>query len=40
MDRHRQARPRVVGKFDEKDGGEWAVPQGNWIFRPTMNSHR
>jgi indolepyruvate ferredoxin oxidoreductase len=25
--------PRVIGKFDEKDGGEWAVPQGNWILR-------
>ena len=24
--------PRVMGKFDEKDGGEWAVPQGNWIL--------
>jgi indolepyruvate ferredoxin oxidoreductase len=24
--------PRVTGKFDEKDGGEWAVPQGNWIL--------
>ncbi len=24
--------PRVLGKFDEKDGGEWAVPQGNWIL--------
>ena len=24
--------PRVIGKFDEKDGGEWAVPQGNWIL--------
>ncbi len=24
--------PRVIGKFDEKDGGEWAVPQGIWIL--------
>jgi indolepyruvate ferredoxin oxidoreductase len=24
--------PRVIGKFDQKDGGEWAVPQGNWIL--------
>ncbi|HUN94176.1 MAG TPA: indolepyruvate ferredoxin oxidoreductase family protein [Burkholderiaceae bacterium] len=24
--------PRVIGKFDEKDGGEYAVPQGNWIL--------
>jgi indolepyruvate ferredoxin oxidoreductase len=24
--------PRVIGKFDEKDGGEWAVPQGNYIL--------
>ncbi len=24
--------PRVVGKFDDKDGGEWAVPQGNWLL--------
>jgi indolepyruvate ferredoxin oxidoreductase len=24
--------PRVIGKFDEKDGGEWAVPMGNWIL--------
>ncbi|MEG1969362.1 MAG: indolepyruvate ferredoxin oxidoreductase family protein [Burkholderiaceae bacterium] len=24
--------PRVTGKFDQKDGGEWAVPQGNWIL--------
>jgi indolepyruvate ferredoxin oxidoreductase len=24
--------PRVIGKFDEKDGGEWSVPQGNWIL--------
>jgi hypothetical protein len=25
-------RPRVYGKFDEKDGrgGEWAMPQGRW----------
>ena len=34
--------PRVVGKFDDKDGGEWAVPQGNWLlpahyeFSPAM----
>jgi indolepyruvate ferredoxin oxidoreductase len=24
--------PRVIGKFDERDGGEWAVPRGNWIL--------
>jgi indolepyruvate ferredoxin oxidoreductase len=24
--------PRVIGKFDQKDGGEWSVPQGNWIL--------
>ena len=24
--------PRVIGKFDEHDGGEWAVPRGNWIL--------
>src|SRR5512145_3370065 len=24
--------PRVIGKFDEKDGGEWAVPRGDWIL--------
>jgi indolepyruvate ferredoxin oxidoreductase len=24
--------PRIIGKFDEKDGGEWAVPMGNWIL--------
>jgi indolepyruvate ferredoxin oxidoreductase len=24
--------PRVIGKFDTKDGGEWAVPQGNWVL--------
>ncbi|OZI29524.1 indolepyruvate ferredoxin oxidoreductase [Bordetella genomosp. 7] len=34
--------PRVVGKFDDKDGGEWSVPQGNWLlpahheFTPAM----
>ncbi len=34
--------PRVVGKFDDKDGGEWSVPQGNWLlpahyeFSPAM----
>jgi indolepyruvate ferredoxin oxidoreductase len=34
--------PRVVGKFDDKDGGEWAIPQGNWLlpahyeFSPSM----
>jgi indolepyruvate ferredoxin oxidoreductase len=22
----------VIGKFDTKDGGEWAVPQGNWVL--------
>lgn len=25
-------RPRIFGKFDEKNGGEWAVPQGNWLL--------
>ncbi|MCA3175699.1 MAG: indolepyruvate ferredoxin oxidoreductase family protein, partial [Burkholderiales bacterium] len=25
-------RPRIFGKFDEKDGGEWSVPQGNWLL--------
>ncbi|MCP5266579.1 MAG: indolepyruvate ferredoxin oxidoreductase family protein [Burkholderiaceae bacterium] len=27
-------RPRVYGKFDEKDGrgGEWAMPQGRWLL--------
>ncbi len=25
-------RPRVFGKFDEKAGGEWAVPQSNWLL--------
>jgi indolepyruvate ferredoxin oxidoreductase len=27
-------RPRVFGKFDEKDGagGEWSVPMGNWLL--------
>ncbi len=24
--------PRVIGKFDETDGGEWAVPQGSWVL--------
>ena len=24
--------PRVVGKFEDKDGGEWSVPQGNWLL--------
>ena len=24
--------PRVIGKFDTKDGGEWAIPQGNWVL--------
>ena len=24
--------PRVSGKFDEQDGGEWAVPQGRWLL--------
>ncbi len=24
--------PRVIGKFDERDGGEWSVPRGNWIL--------
>jgi indolepyruvate ferredoxin oxidoreductase len=26
------ARPRVFGKFDDKEGGEWAIPQGNWLL--------
>ncbi len=26
------ARPRVFGKFDDKQGGEWAIPQGNWLL--------
>ena len=30
--------PRVVGKFDDKDGGEWAVPQGNWLLPRTTSS--
>ncbi|CAN5243586.1 indolepyruvate ferredoxin oxidoreductase family protein [soil metagenome] len=25
-------RPRVYGKFDEKAGGEWALPQSNWLL--------
>ncbi len=27
-------RPRIYGKFDEKDGrgGEWAMPQGRWLL--------
>ena len=25
-------RPRVYGKFDEKEGGEWALPQGAWLL--------
>lgn len=27
-------RPRVYGKFDEKDnaGGEWSIPRGNWLL--------
>ncbi len=34
--------PRVVGKFDDKDGGEWGVPQSPWLlpahyeFSPSM----
>ena len=24
--------PRVSGKFDEQDGGEWALPQGRWLL--------
>ncbi len=24
--------PRVIGKFDERDGGEWSVPQGSWVL--------
>ena len=29
-----EVRPRVYGKFDEKDGrgGEWAMPQGKWLL--------
>ena len=26
------ARPRVYGKFDDKQGGEWSIPQGNWLL--------
>ena len=26
------ARPRVFGKFDDKQGGEWSIPQGNWLL--------
>ncbi|HET8880711.1 MAG TPA: indolepyruvate ferredoxin oxidoreductase family protein, partial [Solimonas sp.] len=25
-------RPRVIGKFDSRDGGEYAVPQGEWML--------
>ncbi|MDY0014364.1 MAG: indolepyruvate ferredoxin oxidoreductase family protein [Rhodocyclaceae bacterium] len=25
-------RPRVIGKFDEKDGGEYSLPQGQWLL--------
>ncbi|PPE74439.1 indolepyruvate ferredoxin oxidoreductase family protein [Solimonas fluminis] len=25
-------RPRVIGKFDSRDGGEHAVPQGEWML--------
>jgi indolepyruvate ferredoxin oxidoreductase len=25
-------RPRVFGKFDDKAGGEWSIPQGNWLL--------
>jgi indolepyruvate ferredoxin oxidoreductase len=25
-------RPRIFGKFDDKEGGEWAIPQGNWLL--------
>lgn len=25
-------RPRVIGKFDEKGGGEYALPQGQWML--------
>jgi indolepyruvate ferredoxin oxidoreductase len=34
-------RPRVYGKFDEKDGrgGEWAMPQGQWLL-PALPSCR
>ncbi len=24
--------PRIIGKFDEHDGGEWSVPRGDWIL--------
>ena len=29
-----ERRPRVYGKFDEKDGrgGEWSMPQGQWLL--------
>ncbi len=25
-------RPKIFGKFDDKEGGEWAIPQGNWLL--------
>jgi indolepyruvate ferredoxin oxidoreductase len=24
--------PNVIGKFDDKSGGEWGIPQGNWLL--------
>ncbi len=24
--------PRVIGKFDQHDGGEWSIPRGDWIL--------
>ena len=29
--------PRVIGKFDEKDGGEWAVPRATGFFPRTTS---
>ncbi len=38
------ARPRVFGKFDDKQGGEWSIPQGNWLLpaqvRAVAGDHR
>jgi len=25
-------RPRVFGKFDDREGGEWAIPHSNWLL--------
>ena len=27
-----KVRPRVFGKFDDREGGEWSIPQGNWLL--------